>query len=288
MRAWVPVAAVAIACTTVLASAQQAAPIFRSGSDAMNLPVAVFDGSRVVTWLQKEDFEVRDNGVVQRIDAADFSTLPVSLRLVFDTSGSISEEDMERYLKAMRQVTQILEPRDQCEIVTFDTRIADAAARQSPPIRITIRRDGLDGTAFFDAVTLAMLTTPTPDRRQITIVLSDAIDNTSFFDETTMIDAARNTDAIVYTILPGDPTRSRSVSVARLQALSLLTGGRHVVTHEDHVGGAVISALQEFRQTYILRYMVTGTNVGGWHKVEVKVHGGYRIRARPGYFARQR
>jgi hypothetical protein len=186
-------------------------------------------------------------------------------------------------------VAAVLEPNDHCEIVTFDTRIADAAKRQSPPVNINIRRDLMDGTAFFDAVTLAMLTTPTPgERRQITIVLSDAIDNTSFFDETTMIDAARRSDAVVYTILPGDPTLARSVSVTRLNAISLLTGGRLVMTHQDAVGDAVIPLLKEFRQAYILQYQVSGVVVGGWHKLDVKVRGGYKIKAKLGYFARER
>src|SRR5204863_862431 len=118
-----------------------------------------------------------------------------------------------------------LEPRDRCEIITFNSRIADAAALQHPPIKIVLQRGGQDGTAFFDAVALAMVTIPTPDRRQITIILSDAMDNISLLDEKTMLDAARHTDAVVYTILPGDPKDARPVSVERLRALSLLTGG---------------------------------------------------------------
>ena len=290
MKLSLATAAVVVSIVTAQAQTQAptAPPRFRSGADAVQVPVAVFDGSRVVTGLRVEDFELKDNDVKQTIDTADFSTLPVSLRLVFDTSGSISEEDLQRYLKAMRQVTKILEPRDVCEIITFDTRVAEAAARQAPPVNISIRRDNtLDGTAYFDAVTLAMLTTPTPDRRQITIVLSDAIDNTSFFDEAATIDAARRTDAVVYTILPGDPNNSKLVSEMRLRALSLLTGGELVITHEDHVGPALISALQIFRQAYILRYNVTGVDVGGWHKLEIKVRGGYKVKTKLGYFSRR-
>lgn len=292
MKVSLAIVSMVVAIAAAQAQSQSQAPTeppkFRIGADGVIVPVAVFDGSRVVTGLRVEDFELKDNDVRQKIDSADFSTLPVMLRLVFDTSGSISEEDMQRYLKAMRQVTKILEPRDLCEIITFDTRIAEAARRQAPPVNITIRpENSLDGTAYFDAVTLAMLTTPTPDRRQITIILSDAKDNTSFFDEATTIDAARRTDAVVYTILPGDPKNSKLVSEMRLRALSLLTGGQLVITHEDHVGGAVIDALQEFRQAYILRYNVTGVDVGGWHKLEVKVRGGYKTKSKLGYFARR-
>ena len=94
---------------------------------------------------------------MQELSAADFNTLPIDLRLVFDTSGSISAADLDRYLQTMRQVVGVLEPRDRCEIITFSARIADAAAQQSPPVKIELTRAGPDGTAFLDAVSGAGL-----------------------------------------------------------------------------------------------------------------------------------
>jgi len=261
-------------------------PLFQSTTNAVSVDVAVFDGNRVVRNLGVSDFEVRDNQVRQTLQAVDANTLPIDLRLVFDTSGSISERDLARYVQTMNRVAATLGARDRCEIIAFNSRIADAASLQHPPIKIALQRGGQDGTAFFDAVALAMVTIPTPDRRQITIVLSDAMDNTSLFDEKTMLDAARRTDAVVYTILPGDPKNSRTVSVTRLQALSLLTGGRLVLVHESQVAKAVIDSIEEFRQGYVLRYVLTDVKVDGWHKLDVRVKGGYRVRARQGYFSR--
>ena len=281
------VTVLSLALTLASVSLQTPAPVFRSATHAVAVGAAVFDGDRVVPNLTASDFDIRDNGVHQTITAADFNTLPIDLRLVLDTSGSISEEDLAHYLRTMRQVTAALEPRDRCEIITFSSRVADAASRQRPPITIDLKRVGGDGTAFFDAVSLALITVPTTDRRQITIVLSDARDNASFFDEAALLDAAGRTDAVVYTILPGDPLLARAVSVARLQALSLLTGGRLDRTPEHAVGSAVNKAIKEFRQSYILRYTLTGAAVEGWHKLDVRVRTGghYRIRTRPGYFA---
>ena len=265
---------------------QAQTPLFQSTTNAVSVDVAVFDGNRVVRNLGVSDFEVRDNQIRQTLQAVDANTLPIDLRLVFDTSGSISERDLARYVQTMNRVAATLGARDRCEIIAFNSRIADAASLQHPPIKIALQRGGQDGTAFFDAVALAMVTIPTPDRRQITIVLSDAMDNTSLFDEKTMLDAARRTEAVVYTILPGDPKNSRTVSVTRLQALSLLTGGRLVLVHESQVAKAVIDSIEEFRQGYVLRYVLTDVKVDGWHKLDVRVKGGYRVRARQGYFSR--
>jgi VWFA-related protein len=280
--------AILAAASLVLAAAWQQVPQFRSTTHGVTVDVAVFDGDRVVAGLRAADFELRDNGVRQAVSAVDFSILPLDLRLVFDISGSISEADLARYLAAMREVAATLRPQDQCEITTFDARIADAASRQSPPISINVRRGPRDGTTFFDAVTLAMITMPAFDRRQVTIVLSDARDNASFLDETSLLEAARRTDAVVYTVLPGSGGSSRAVSVARLQSLAMLTGGRLVQTHARAVGRAVITALDEFRQSYVLRYTPSGVTMDGWHRLDIKVRdrGWYRVRARAGYFGR--
>jgi len=273
-----------VVLATTATFAQQ--PVFRRTADSVSVSVSVRRGGAAIIGLQAGDFAVLDNGVRQTISAVDYNVLPIDLRLVFDTSGSISEDDLGQYLRAMRQVAAVLAPQDRCEIITFNSRIADAASRQSPPITITLRRGGPDGTAFFDAVSLAMVTVPVVDRRQITIVLSDARDNSSFFDEATLLDVARRTDAVVYTILPSDPGLGL-LSIARLQSLSLLTGGRFVrAPHERLMGRAVIGALEEFRHSYVLRYTLAGTPLAGWHTLEVKVRrpGRHRIRARAGYF----
>jgi hypothetical protein len=188
----------------------------------------------------------------------------------------------------MRQVAQTLEARDRCEIITFNAQIAEVASRQHPPVAIALDRGGLEGTSFFDAVSMALVTVPLLDRRQVTIVLSDARDNASFFDEVTMLDIARRTDSVVYSVLPGDATAARALSVSRLRAIAMLTGGRLVhAPHDETVGDAIITALDEFRQSYVLRYTPTGVPLDGWHRLEVKVRNRpYRIRAKAGYFGR--
>ena len=275
------VIAVLVASSSVLA--QDPPPQFRAGTDAVALNVSVFDGDRVVTDLKPSDFEVVDNGVRQSVTAADFDRLPVDLRLVFDTSGSIPDEELERYLRTMQRVASALDKADRGEVITFTTKLAEAARRQHPPLNIQLQRSGAEGTAFFDAAIAAMMTVKMSDRRQLTVLLSDAIDNASFFDETALFEAARRTDAVVYTVLPSDSFTGRAISTSRLSYLSTLTGGKLVLTPARYVASRITDAIQEFRQSYLVRYTVTGVPVPGWHKVSVKVKGGYRVRTKTGY-----
>ena len=278
--------ALAIAAGLMAAGPQEPRQVFRTAAHAVSVDVAVFDGRNVVTTLTPADFEVFDNGVAQQISSVDLNRLPIDLRLVFDTSGSITAQDLDRYRRAMRRVADTLRPDDRCDIMAFTSRITNAAARQSPPVTIDLQRVLPDGTSFFDAVSLSLITVPALDRRQIVIVLSDAQDNTSFFDEATLIEAAKRTDAVVYTVLPFSEAANTGQYASRLQSLALLTGGRLVPALRDvQIGSILTEAIDEFRHSYVLRYTLAGAIKPGWHKLTVKVRGrGYSVRARAGYF----
>jgi VWFA-related protein len=279
----------ALTAAGLLAAGLQDPPrqVFRSAAHAVAVDVAVFEGRNVATSLTAANFEVFDNGVKQTISSVDLNRLPIDLRLVFDTSGSITPEGLEQYRRAMRLVADALRPDDRCEIVSFTTRVTTAATRQSPPVSIDLQRLAPEGTAFFDAVSLALVAAPSPDRRRIVIVLSDARDNTSFFDEAALVDVAKRTDAVVYTVLPSGVGADVTAYASRLQSLSLLTGGRLVPGVRDtQISSVLIDAINEFRHSYVLRYTLKGANTPGWHKLTVRVNGPrfYSVRARAGYF----
>jgi VWFA-related protein len=287
MRAIALAIGAAAAAVPLLAQAPQTA--FKSTIHAVPIDVSVYDGTRAVPALVAADFEVLDNGVKQTLSGAQRNTLPLDLRLLFDTSGSITSDDLEKYRRAMDRVAAALRPDDRIEILTFNGRIAEIVPLQHPPVQIKLDRQGPDGTSFFDAVSLAMITRPQSDRRQITIVLSDAVDTASFFDKDTLYDAAKRTHAVVYTVLPIALAKDTSRFSARLDTLARVTGGHLVRANWDaRIGSRVIEALEAFRQGYVLYYTPTGVPLEGWHTITVRVPGArrYTVRAREGYFGK--
>lgn len=264
--------------------------VFHAATDLVSVDVNVQRGKTPVTGLQSGDFEVLDNGVLQTVTELSYGRMPIDLRLVFDTSGSIDDGELGTYVRAMREIAQHLQPDDRCDIVTFSARIVEAAALQPPPVKIDARRVGPDMTSFFDAVSLALVTPPVYGRRQLTIVMSDADDNASFFDEAKMTAIAGRTDAVVYAILPISewPADDQRVKLAerRLGALTKLTGGRIVrPNHDLEVAPAFLTALEEFRKSYVVVYTATGVAREGWHTLSISVRGSkpYTVRARSGY-----
>ena len=280
---------VGLVCAALALQAQEPQqPTFRSGSDAVTVDVSVFDGQRAIPGLTAADFDVRDNGVRQTLLGVRTNTLPIDVRLLFDTSGSITAEDLERYRRAMARVAEALRPVDRVEVLTFSGRISEVVPLQHPPITVTTQRQDRDGTSFFDAVSLAMVTRPMMERRQITVVLTDAQDNDSFFDKDTLYESARHTSAVVYGVLPTGLADDVSRFATRLEMVARVTGGRLVRSKWDgRMGDLLIKMLAEFRQGYVLNYELAGTPNPGWHKLTVTVpRAKYSIRAREGYFAR--
>lgn len=274
---------------TAWPAAQQQAQVFRGGTDVVAVDVTVLDGKTPVAGLTAADFDVRDNGVRQLVTDVTYARVPIDLRLIFDTSGSISDAQLKNYLQTMVEVTGSLQTDDRCDIVSFAARIVDAASLQSPPIKIDLHRAEPNATSFFDAVSLSLITAPIAGRRQLTVVLSDADDNSSFFDDATLLDTGRRTDAVVYAVLPDTAGRRRYPSQEkmlkdRLGALTALTGGRVVPANKD-VTTAFLTAIDEFRKSYVVAYTAKGVNRGGWHDLKVTVPKSprYTVRAKQGY-----
>lgn len=271
-----------VIAAAVAGRADQQQPMFRAASDAVFVEVAVTNGRSSVVNLTPADFEVQDNGVPQTVTDLDFGHLPVDVRLVFDVSGSLSDDDLAKHMRAMKQLESALKPGDRCEVSAFTRWPVEIAPLASPPLDVVINRSSREGTAFFDAVGLAMVTSPSPGRRQLTIVLSDGNDTSSFYDAPALLRAAQRTDAVVYAIAPA----TSGVGAKVLETLATTAGGRLIrLEANGSLGASFLKALEEFRQSYVLHYVPRGVERAGWHDLVVSVRGNkkYTIRAKKGY-----
>src|SRR4051812_14641153 len=101
----------AIAATAMLAvplSAQR----FKSGVDIVRVDALVMDGNHPAANLRPADFELRDNGVRQTVVTAAMESLPISLVLVLDTSGSVAGRKMLNLASAVDVIVKQLRQDD--------------------------------------------------------------------------------------------------------------------------------------------------------------------------------
>jgi hypothetical protein len=147
----------------------------------------------------------------------------------------------------------------------------------------------MTGTAVIDALLLSLVSAPSPDRRQLTLFMTDGEDNASYFDMNTVVETVKHASGQLSIVLARE---NRGLADGRIMDLFRLvtrtTGGELVeLGRNDDLGKAFIGALETFRTSYVLRYAPVGVAATGWHEVAVRVKSARNvtIRARRGYWA---
>jgi VWFA-related protein len=311
----VPAVAVALALTAIAQQPpaqepQAQAPVIKTQVNLVNLFVTVRDKSkRIVTDMKQDDFKVSEDGQDQKI--AFFSkevTLPITLGLLLDTSGS------EQYmLGAIQQGAQsflnrVMRKGDEAMVMSFDLDVdllADFTDDRSQLDRAinraqintgggggivtpgTIPVSGPKGTNFYDALYLACNEKlSTEAGRKAIVVLTDAEDNGSKVRVEEAIEAAQRTDTVVHILLVYDPHYGANSSVAK--KITDETGGRMiVVNNEKHLQEAFDQISEELRSQYTLGYYPTNSaRDGKFRKIKIDVDNkDYKVLARKGYYA---
>ena len=160
------------------------------------------------------------------------------------------------------------------------------------------------GTALFDSISVALVSSAPRDRRQLVVVFTDGQDSTSTTQPATLTNVALRTRAAVAMVLPGNgpivvtgsTTAQQMVSNMKLslmpqtydgffQSLASATGGSVVRTSAASDLSAVFrQILEEFRSAYVLLYDAKGVD-RGYHELVVKLkRDGLNVSARRGYW----
>jgi VWFA-related protein len=201
------------------ASLQQR-PVFRSGADAVTIPVSVREGTRPVGGLTAGDFELRDNGVVQKIESFIAGQVPIDLTFVLDLSGSVDGPLLQRLKAAVRDTTKLLRPDDRVRLIAVSQVLREVFGLRAPGQGLPIDDlRALGATSLYDGLAASMMATADAGRRQLVIAFTDGRDSTSIVDEATAMEIARLSDAVVDIVVPVDSgndgrTRSNPTNIA--------------------------------------------------------------------------
>ncbi len=297
--------ALLIGAVTISVEAQR----FRSGTIGVRVDVLVTNGGRLVRGLAADDFELRDDGVVQAVSEVELEQIPLNLILVFDTSGSVAGERMRALLDAGRSVLEDLREPDRAALLSFSTRVRLLAPLT--PSRVQIRAamatlEARGATSLRDAAFAALALREADPGRTLLLIFSDGEDTSSWLRAAAVLEAAKRTDAVVYAVAISEQQRSvttfsrgGSTSVARTQVTTVNKAGKFLDGLAEETGGRVLFAssdrelrstfnqtLAEFRDRYVLSYTPADVAPTGWHRLEVKLKKkSGKVTARRGYFA---
>ena len=287
----------------VVSAAFQAQPPFRSRTDLVLLPVTArgADG-RVVRDLVAADFRVFENGRPQQIAIFSGDQVPTAISLLLDTSASM-RPSLGSAQSAARAIVDRLGPKDVGQVVSFNSTVdirQDFTADHALLKRAidTTQADG--ATALYNAVYIALralqkqrLAGQVDVWREAIILLSDGEDTMSLLEFDQVLDAARRSQTLIYTIglqVGSDSLRRRTQDGAFvLRQLADQTGGRTYLVEDIRQLESVYKEIYEaIAASYMLGYVPALDAPGGaWRSVSVAVdRPGVVARTRAGYFRR--
>jgi Ca-activated chloride channel family protein len=271
----------------------------RVNVDLVLVPVTVTDPlNRLVTGLEKEDFQLFENNGEQHIASFACEDAPVSIGIVFDLSGSMSSK-LVRAREAILQFIKTANPQDEFFIIGFNDRpelIEDfTSSVEDMQAALANKRAG-HRTALLDAIYYGVAKmSEAHHQRKAILVVSDGGDNRSRYTEGEVRAKVREADVEIYSIGIFDPyaaTPEERTGPQLLQDISTSTGGRMFsVDDVDEMSDIAEKISTELRNQYVIGYKPKDLNRDGkWRKVKVKVNPPQglpplTVYARTGYYA---
>jgi Ca-activated chloride channel homolog len=292
-----------VAFAAVLAAAgPDAQGVFRGGTDVVLLNVTVFDQSgRLVPGLDRGDFQVFEDGVLQEISNFARDPQPIALSLLIDSSTSM-EPKLAIAQEAATGFAKRLSKKDVAQIIDFDsqTQILQTFTNDEAALERAIRRTRAGGsTSLYNALYVGLdelkrlrFGSIEEVRRQAIVLLSDGEDTSSLKTYEDVLDSAKRSEVIVYAINLKDrevgTTTRWNESEYVLRSLTQETGGKSYTVDDANQLPAIYSQIaEELANQYTIGY--TSKNVkrdGAWRRINVQVtRGGSTARTKLGYFA---
>ncbi len=271
----------------------------RVAADLVLVPVTITDPmNRLVTGLDKGNFELFEGSSKEEIKTFSSEDAPVSLGVIFDSSGSMSSK-MDRAKDAVMEFFKTANPQDEFFMITF----SDAPEVVSD---FTSSVDEIQGklvftvprrrTALLDAIYMGvskMRQAKYP--KKALLIISDGGDNHSRYTEGEIKALVKEADVMVYAIGIYDryfPTQEELLGPALLGEITELTGGRaFTVENPNDLADVATKIGVELRNQYVLGYRPTKiVRDGKWRKIKVKLLPPkglppLRVYARTGYYA---
>jgi Ca-activated chloride channel family protein len=271
----------------------------RASADLVLVPVTITDPmNRLVTGLEKENFQLFEGSAGQEIKTFSSEDAPVSLGVIFDSSGSMSSK-MDRAKDAVVEFFKTANPQDEFFMITFSDEpevVSDFTSSvdeiQGKLVFTVPRRR----TALLDAIYMGVTKMRQAKyAKKALLIISDGGDNHSRYTEGEIKALVKEADVMVYAIGIYDryfQTQEERLGPELLGQVAELSGGRaFTVENPNDLADVATKIGIELRNQYVLGYRPhNGLRDGKWRKIKVKLLPPkglppLRVYARTGYYA---
>jgi Ca-activated chloride channel homolog len=236
--------------------------------------------NRLVTGLEKENFVLLDNGEKQAIQHFSSEDAPISLGVIFDMSGSMSNK-IEKSREAVVQFFKTANPEDEFFLIAFNdkpTLISDFTSNVEQVQGQLLYTVPKGRTALLDAIYLGMAKMrQAKHQRKALLIISDGGDNRSRYTENEIKSMVKEADVQIYAIgiFDSSPRSDEERFGPQLLAqVTDVTGGRtFTIDNPNELSDVATKIGVELRNQYVLGYRPTkAAHDGKWRKVRVKLN----------------
>ena len=283
-------------------------PVFKSGVDLIRIPVSLTQGDKPVEpgVLTAADFKVTEDGVIQNVALFERESLPLSLCVAVDASGSMGSGFAAQVaLDALRQVLTRLLPEDEVSIIAFAGHpVVVAPWTPAPDVtKLAMKLEPQGATSLNDAVVTALqLINGARNPRPVVLLITDGGENASRTSLSQIVTTRRQSETQVYAfnvVMPASAQRSIGrgpggdmplAAPANLEVLPRLIGDSGGFEYRLLGGAAAATVPRAFVDDLRFQYTIGYTPLkpldGKYRRVKVEVNKrGFRVRHRGGYLA---
>ncbi len=275
--------------------------VLRSDASLVVIPTWVSTERGIaVTNLSRDNFRVEQDDVEQPISYFAKDDAPLSIGLLFDSSGSMKTK-MDKAAQAVEAFLQTANTEDEFFLVEFSDRakLVVPFTRDSGEISGSVSSARPSGrTSLLDAIDLGLKQMKkAQNARKALVIVSDGGDNWSRHTAREVRGALQESDVQLYAMGIFDPDLSKKSpkenrnGPALLDDLAYQTGGRHYpVPNINDLPSISQTIGLDLRNEYLIGYHPTDSRDGKYHRVKVNLDvpkDSPRLRAnyRKGYYA---
>ena len=282
-------------------------PTIKVETRLVNVALNVMDAKGApVGGLEKEDFEIREDGKLQKIAIFEKeATSPLSIVLAIDTSESVMTSERLEKEAAKHFVNALLREQDELDLIEFSDVVQELVpfTNQKKMIENGIGRvQQGDATALYDAVYLASKllagTSAADGRRRVVVLITDGGDTVKGSQYAQAMEQAQRAGAMVYAIIVVPIAADAGRNVAGEHALIQMakdSGGKYYYANEPRdLEPAFRHVSDDLRTQYLLGYYAPQRGKDdSYRRIEVRMtdealRSKYELRYRTGYYANAR
>ncbi len=248
--------------------------------DLVLIPVVVTDPmNRLVTGLDKENFQVYEGSDKQVVRHFSSEDAPISLGVIFDVSGSMSNK-IDKSREAVLEFFKTANPEDEFFLIAFSEtpEVVSDFTRSVEEIQGKLVYTVPKGrTSLLDAIYLGInKMKKAVHQKKALLIISDGGDNHSRYTEGEIKSMVKEADVQIYAIgifEPSPPTDEERNGPAMLSEITDVTGGRtFTIDNPNELADVATKIGIELRNQYVLGYRPKNpAHDGKWRKVRVKL-----------------